>query len=222
MARMTNRLIIAGIVCAISLSISGCGTENNFLANKTKTVEYYRIFDIKTSADVNTISHAASDGLGRNVNDANEVTPIPSFSQPPSVPGRFAITDPFAGTQLGMMMQGAGSLGLRIATCNGAVWSAKAVRHIAGNNNLNLTACLFQYKDGYNLDLYAVFTKEEGGLAQIGRDLASDIVGTPEQWTEKTFLDIVRSINLNTTSKITLLEAQPAISGTPWLDKYDK
>ncbi len=108
-----------------------------------------------------------------------------------------------------------------MATCEGASWTAKAERRVSGSNNLILTACLFQYKDGYHLDLYAVFTKQEGGLFQISRDMAYAMVGTPEEWTEKTFLDIVRSISANTGAEIVLLEAQPELSGTPWLDGLD-
>ena len=70
------------------------------------------------------------------------------------------------------MAGGAGGLGFRMATCDEASWTAKAQRQVAGSNNLNLTACLFQYKDGYHLNLYAVFTKQEGGLMQISRDMA--------------------------------------------------
>ena len=86
---------------------------------------------------------------------------------------------------------------------------------------LDLTACIFQYKDGYHLDLYAVFTKQEGGLFQVSRDMANAMVGTPEEWTEKTFLDTVRSIRAATGADIALLEAQPELSGTPWLDGMD-
>ena len=119
------------------------------------------------------------------------------------------------------MAGGAGGLGFRMATCDEASWTAKAQRQVAGSNNLNLTACLFQYKDGYHLNLYAVFTKQEGGLMQISRDMANAVVGTPEEWTEKTFLDIVRSIRNTTDGDIALLEAQPELSGTPWLDSGD-
>ena len=48
--------------------------------------------------------------------------------------------------------------------------------------------------------------------------MSSAIVGTPEQWTEKTFLDIVKQIRTETGAAVTLLEAQPEVAGTPWLD----
>jgi hypothetical protein len=209
------------VTITVTLGIAGCGTTNNYLAQKQQTVEYYRIFDIKTSANRQTVAKAASNGIGRNVNNAQEATPIPTSGEIPDKPGRFKLVNPFEGSKLAALAGGAGSLGFRMATCEGAVWTAKAERRVSGSNNLNLNACLFQYKDGYHLNLYAVFTKQEGGLFQISRDMAYAMVGTPEEWTEKTFLDIVRSIRANTGAEITLLEAQPELSGTPWLDSMD-
>ena len=209
------------VIAALAVAITGCGTTNNYLAAKTKTVEYYRIFDIKTNATRQAVAKAASDGMGRNVNNAQEAMPIPSSGEIPEKAGRFKLVNPFEGTNMAALAGGAGGLGFRMATCDEASWTAKAQRQVAGSNNLNLTACLFQYKDGYHLNLYAVFTKQEGGLMQISRDMANAVVGTPEEWTEKTFLDIVRSIRNTTGGDIALLEAQPELSGTPWLDSGD-
>ena len=215
MSRLTVLLV------TVALGLAGCGTANNYLATKKQTVEYYRIFDIKTSAPLQVVAKAASNGIGRNVNNAQEVTPIPTSGEIADKPGRFKITNPFEGTKIAALAGGAGSLGIRVATCEGASWTAKAERRIQGSNYLKLTACLFLYKDGYHLDLYAVFTKQEGGLMQISRDMANAMVGTPEEWTEKTFLDIVRSIRSQTGANIALLEGQPELAGTPWLDSFD-
>lgn len=209
------------LIAITALSISGCGTANNYLAEKSQTVEYYRIFDIKTSANRQVVAKAASNGLGRNINNAQEATPIPLSGDIPETAGRFKLVNPFQGSNLAALAGGAGSLGFRMATCEGANWTAKAQRYVSGSNSLNITACLFQYKDGYHLDLYAIFQKQEGGLLQVSRDMANKMVGTPEEWTEKTFLDIVRSIKVQTSAEIALLEAQPEISGTPWLDSLD-
>ncbi|MEQ1601276.1 MAG: hypothetical protein ABL885_05850 [Methylophilaceae bacterium] len=210
------------LISVSTILLSACGTTNNYLSEKTKTMEYYRIFDIKTTATRQAIAKAASDGIGRNVNNAQEATPIPSSADLPDTAARFKLVNPFEGTRMAALAQSAGSIGFRVATCDGAAWTAKAQRNISGSNNLNLTACIFQYKGGYHLDLYAVFTKREGGLKQISRDMANAVVGTPEQWTEKTFMDIARSIRSTTGSEVSLLEAQPEVSGTPWLDDMAK
>lgn len=209
-------------VALATVSLMGCGTANNYLSAKTKTVEYYRIYQIKTDAPRQAVTAAASNGLGRNVNNAQEATPIPSSAELPEHPGRFKLVNPLQGSSLGALFAGgAGSLGFRIPTCDGAVWTAKAQRAVTGSNDLSITTCLWQYKDGYHLDQYAVFTKQEGGLFQVSRDAANALVGTPEEWTEKTLLDVVRQIKLSTKADIVMLESQPELAGTPWLDKHD-
>lgn len=204
---------------ATSCLLTGCGSVNSYLTDKTTTVEYYRIFDIKTRASRQQIAAAASAGLSRNVNNAKEAIPIPSSAQAPEAPGRFSLVNPFEGSRLGALAGAAGQLDMRVVSCNGSSWNAQARRTIERSNELKLTACLFPYRDGYHLDLYAIFEKREGGLLQMSRDMASAMVGTPEQWTEKTMLDIVRAIRAAAPVQITLLEAQPEISGTPWLDQ---
>jgi hypothetical protein len=202
------------------MALSGCGTTNNALARKTTVIEYYRIFDLQTGAARLAVAKAASDGLRKNVNNATENTPIPNGDAVPEKPGRFKLVNPFEGTRIGALMaaSGGGAIGLKVATCEGAAWSARAKRQIAGSNSLDVSLCLFQYAKGYHLNMYGVFVKEEGGLMQISRNMAAAMVGTPEEWTEKTFLDVVRSIKAVPGTEVTLLEAQPEIAGTPWLD----
>lgn len=210
---------LIGVVAVVLFT--GCGAANNALVSKTKSVEYYRIFDIKTKIDRDSISELASNGLGRNVNNTQEAKPIPKSAIIPSTPGRLEVANPFEGTQLGMLALSGGGFGLKIATCKDAIWTANATRNVSGDSDLRITACLFQYQDGYHLDLYATFAKQEGGLMQISRSMAHAMVGTPEEWTEKAFLDIVREIRKGSEAEITLLEAYPKIQGTPWLDDGD-
>ncbi|MBE0422167.1 MAG: hypothetical protein ACTJH9_11425 [Pseudoalteromonas sp.] len=202
----------------IVATLTGCGTVNNALVEKTKTVEYYRIFDIKTQADRYVIADSASNGLGRNVNDAQEATPIPTSSELPSKAGRFTLVNPFEGSKFAALAAGGGQLGFKVATCENASWTANATRSISGQSKLKLTACLFPYTEGYHLDLYASFTKKEGGIMELSRKAASAMVGTPEEWTEKTFLDIVRQIKEDTGAQVSFIEGYPKPQGTPWLD----
>lgn len=147
----------------IALFVSGCGTLNNTLVEKEKTVELYRIFDIKTLSDSYEVSNSASNGLGRNVNNAKEVRPIPNSAELPSEPGRFSLVNPFEGSKFAAFAAAGGNLGMKVATCENASWSAQASRTISGHSKLNLTACLFPYKEGFHLNLYSTYTKKEGG-----------------------------------------------------------
>lgn len=220
---MKKKVLIAS-VSVLGLMLSGCagvGNLNNALVEKQKNVEYYRIFDIKTKADRDTVADAASTGLGKNVNNAREARPIPESATLPDQPGRFKLSNPFEGSQmgqLGALMNAGGGLGAKVATCSGSSWNAQAVRDIAGSSNLRVTACLFPYKEGYHLDVYGTFAKQEGGLMQAVRSGVGAMVGTPEEWTEKTFMDIAREIRKQTNAEVTLVEGYPKVQGTPWLD----
>ena len=196
----------------------GAAQSIMLLQKKKKTVEYYRIFDIKTNADRYSVADAASAGLGRNVNNATEARPIPNSSEVPQQPGRFNLVNPFEGSKLAALAASGGSVGFKIATCEGASWTANANRNTPGSSDLRLTACLFPYSEGYHLDLYATFVKKEGGILELSRAAAGVMVGTPEEWTEKTFLDIVRQIVKETNSKASYIEGYPKLEGTPWLD----
>ncbi|MCL2076497.1 MAG: hypothetical protein FWH15_08720 [Betaproteobacteria bacterium] len=207
---------LLAITLASAFLLAGCGTANNYLAQKSHTMEYYRIFDIKTTASRQSVAKAASNGIGRNVNSVQEATPIPATGEIPETPGRFKLVNPLAGSQFAALA-GAGGLP-RFPVCDDAIWTARAQRIITDYNTTHLTACLFQYKDGYHLNLYAALVKKTGGVFQISLTMTDALVGTPEEWTEKTLLDIVRTIHSESGAEITLLEAQPDIAGTPWLD----
>lgn len=202
------------VLILMSLSFISCGPLNNTLAKKEKNIEYYRVFDIQTDADRYTISEAASNGLGKNTNNIKENMPIPKTPELPERPGRFKLVNPFEGTRIGALVGDKA----KIVKCEDASWTANAKRTITGQSELNLTACLFPYQKGYHLNLYAMFTKQKGGLLELSRKMAVAMVGSPEEWTEKTFLDIVREIQQKTNSKIEFIEGYPKIQGTPWLD----
>lgn len=218
---MKKHLITLG---SAVLVLSGCASGNSYLANRTSTVEMYHIFDIKTNAATADVIKAASDGLAQNTSDIQQVTPLQMGKAVPAEPGRFVLDDIGArlansNTGLGAMMQMAaaqnGGVGIKAAKCEGAVWTSRAQRTIAGSSNLTLYACLYKYRSGYNLDTYAVFNKTEGGLYQISRDVASSLVGTPEQWVNKTILDTLHSIENAAGAKAVHVEGQPELNALP-------
>jgi hypothetical protein len=193
------------------IALQGCGTLNSVLATKTTTTEHYHIFDIKTNSDKYAVIKAAGIGITKNTNELQENTPVPSSSKIPENPGRFKLLDPFAGSKLSMFASQAGSLGLKIVSCKDAIWTAKAKRHISGSSNMDITLCLWQYNGGYHLDAYAKFTKQTGGIMQLSRGMASAMVGSPEHWAEKVFLDTIRSIKNTTNSRIKHIEGHPKL-----------
>lgn len=216
---MKNRLMI---VPAVLLTLTGCGatmgTINNALVEKTHQEEMYRIYDIKTSVERHVVADAASDGLGRNVSGAREARPIPSGNVKPMTPGRFQLVDPLAGSQLSALARSGGEVGIKVATCDGAVWTAKARRENRGWYSVDVTTCLFEYEGGYHLDIYAVKTEKEGGIFEISRKAAGVVSGNASEWTQLLLDDVAREIRRVTGAEVEYVEGYPKPSGTPWLD----
>lgn len=206
----------------VVVALCSCGSTNSYLANRTTNVEMYHIFDIKTSASTAVVAKAATQGLSRNTNDVNTNLPLQMNAVVPATPGRFTITDIAAklgGTGMGALMQLSsmqnGGVTMKAATCEGAVWTARAQRTITNSSNLNLYGCLYRYRDGYQLDTYAVFQKTEGGLAQLSRDIAHSLVGTPEEWVNKTIIDMTKQIEVDAHASVVHLEGQPELGSVP-------
>lgn len=202
--------------------LCSCANTNSYLANRNTSVEMYHIFDIKTTASAAIVARSATEGLSRNTNEISSNTPLQMGVKIPVEPGRFTITDmsaKFGGSGMGAMMQLAsmqnGGVAFKAASCDGAAWTARAQRTISGSNNLNLYACLYRYQGGFHLNTYAVFQKVEGGLYQVSRDIAYKIAGTPEEWVNKTILDMIRGIEAATNTKVRHVEGQPELGQEP-------
>lgn len=194
-----------------------------------RTNELYHIFDIRTQADRQTIIRALTDGMNINVSDSENVTPLVRGA-PPATPGSFELVDPFSDGRLGAfgaLLGSAQQAQIKQVKCDGAVWISNAQRRIRGSQNLRLTMCLFPYADGqngegYHLDIYGLDTKDRGGgLSQrLGRAIAGAVVGDPGNWTNKTIIDLLRTVGRQTNAEINYVEGQPGFEGRPWDEDY--
>lgn len=212
-------------VVASGVALSACSAVNSTLSERSEAVEIYHIYDVKTNVDTATIAKAASDGLAANTNSVQTAMPLQIGKVVPNAPGRFSIDDVAAGlngqnsAMLKMLSAQSGGLGMKVATCADAVWTSKSVRNISGSNNLNLYTCIYKYRGGYNVDMYAVFTKQSGGLYQVIREGANALTGTPEEWVNKTIVDTMRSIERASGARAVHLEGQPDLGPLPAVDK---
>lgn len=208
--------------------LSGCNAVNQSLANRQEVVEIYHIFDFKTQADVATVSRAAANGLAQNTNSVQSSTPLQIGNVVPAEPGKFVLVDMASamGGGMGAMMQLAaaqnGSAGIKVAKCDGAVWTSKAIRNISGSSNLTLYSCLYRYRSGYNLDMYAVFSKTSGGLNGVFQSGADALIGTPEAWVNKTIVDTVRAVESAAGTRAVHVEGQPELGPLPAVDKLSR
>lgn len=195
---------------AVGAALAGCSTgDGNMFAARDKTVEYYRVFDIKTDPGNPAVVKAASDGISRHVSDAALATPAAAGGLQEQ-PGRFKLALPTSSAP--------GTAAGQAPNCEGASWTAKGAPRVNGGDNMNVIACLFPYKNGYHLDMYAVFTKKEGGWLEWPRRAAGRLMGTPETWTDQTMVDVVRAIRDATGAQVALVEAKPGLNGMPWME----
>lgn len=206
---------------AITAALALAAAPSGALAQQaSRSTELYHIFDIRTSADKNTMIRALTDGLNFNVSDSQTITPLVR-GEPPETPGTFELVDPLAEGRLGALgslLGSAQAAQLKQVRCDGAVWISTAQRRLRGSQNLRMTLCLFPYVGGYHLDVYAIDTADKGGSLgrRLGRAIAGAIVGDPGDWTNKTIVDALRSLRTNAGGTITYVEGQPAFSGEPW------
>lgn len=199
------------IAVAVAATLAGCSTgSGNMFASRDRTVEYIRVFDLKTDAQGQLVARAASEGLSRNIKNATLATPVPENAEVQDQPGRFKMPD-LAGAP-------PGTAPARGPSCEGASWTAKAAPDVRGGQDMNIVACLFPYKGGYHLDMYAAFVKKEGGWMEWPRRAANYVLGTPDKYAERTMLDIVRTIRETTNAQVALVEAKPEVAGAPWLE----
>lgn len=216
------RLAQWGVVTVSMTVLTGCGSLNSSLAERQESVEIYHVWDLKTSAAPDQMIRGLTDGIARNTNSINSNRPLRVNPALPAEPGKFQIVDGGAmlqNTGLGAMLSMSGSAGvLKSARCDDAIWSSVAVRNVTGSDSLRLYTCLYAYKGGYSINQYAYFTKQSGGLMQIAREASQAMVGTPEEWLNKTIVDAVRGAEKAASASARYVEGQPVIGSLPAVD----
>lgn len=215
--RPIHNLVVAALAC-----IGGTVSIPAAAQQADRVQEMYHIFDIKTDARKAVMTKSLTDGLNPNISDSQTITPL-VMGPPPAAPARFTLVDPLQDSRFGAfasMMGAVQAAQFKQVKCDGAIWISTAQRNIGGSQHLRLTLCLFPYAGGYNLDVYALDTKEKGGgiAAKLGRAIAGGVVGKPEEWTNKTIVDVLRRIRRDTGAVVTYVEGQPELVGEPWND----
>ncbi len=213
---MTN---IAKTAIMIALLAKGASATPAFAQDSDRANELYHIFDFKTTATRTAMAKALQDGLNPNVSNSNIITPI-VMGAPPEKPGRFELYNPFENSPFAGFVSAQQMATMKQARCNGAVWISSALRKVRGSQQLIITMCLYPYVEGYHLNVYAIDIKEKGGgiSARLGRALGEAVVGDSSNRTNKTILDVVRSVRKVTGAQVKYVEGQPEFTGEPWLD----
>lgn len=202
---MKHKLVLAA---AMAVTLSGCATT-------TPTVEResaYAIYRIAPAAGTTStqLSQAVQTALQKNTNRVQVSRGIPP-SPLPETPQRFQVVNPFAGSALGALAAQSGAH-MQLATCEGALVTATAHDTSMSDygEGTTFTTCLWQYQDGYHLDIYTSFTRSSGGFSpdMLGAMLARKVVGDSSQFIPRTIKDIIAGLE-STGSQVSLVEQYP-------------
>ena len=198
--------------------LSGCGSVNSMLNETTQTHEFFRIYDVKTSADVDDLGDALEAGMKYNLNNPQIHRPF-VMAPVPKEPGRFTTDDTMTNTNLGRLMKtyGQTDLGLKTMVCKDSPWQARGTRFSSGDWNGVVNVCVFPYQGGYHVDMYGFLTVKQGGIKEVVRSGVYSVMGEPLQWIEKAMLDTIREARAKLDAEVSLVEARPKLYGTPWL-----
>ena len=202
---MKHKLVLAAAVAA---TLAGCATT-------TPTVEResaYAIYRIVPGPGVTPaqMSQAIQTALQKNNSSVQVNRGIPP-SPLPETPPRFQLVNPFGGTGFAALAAQSGA-SLQMATCEGALATAMAQDTSMSDygEGARFTTCLWQYQDGYHLDIHTSFTRSSGGFSpdMLGAMLARKVVGDSSQFIPRTINDLVAGLE-STGSQVTLVEKYP-------------
>ncbi|MDX1771369.1 MAG: hypothetical protein R3328_07575 [Planococcaceae bacterium] len=181
-----------------ALALAGC----NSLTPTTETKKSYVIYNVKTNNDVtpSQMANAIKTALQSNTSSVKIVEDLPPHPLPEQAP-RFQLVSPF-GKNSGLAAL-AGNM--TIPTCNGALVYAQAADNYMSNHgeNTQFYTCLWQYKDGYHVDIYTQFDIKSGGIENLGKELVRGVMGDSSQFIPRTINNIKTNLDaLNVTTKL--------------------
>ncbi|MEZ8944386.1 hypothetical protein AB4510_06860 [Vibrio sp. 10N.222.54.B12] len=177
---------------------------------KTKeTKRSYAVFDLKVAENVSStdMAKAIKTALQANTSSVRITEDLPPHPLPKDAP-RFQLVNPFGSNSTLSALAG-GSV--KIPTCDGALVYAQAADSSMNSHgeNTQFYTCLWQYEDGYHVDIYTQFDIESGGLDNLGKDLVRSFMGDSSQFIPRTIASIRDNLGA-LDAEATLVTAYPS------------
>lgn len=166
-------------VSFLTFVLSGCSS----FVPKTEVKTSYWVYSIKTDKNASEVGAIVIDAVQSQVSAINAIQNIPPYPLPEN-PGRFQMQNMLENSNLGALMINSG-ISMQIPVCSNAIVTGSAVNTDMNKwgENTRINICLWQYKDGFNLDFIVQFTNTTGGFnaKAIGKAIANQIVGDSSQ-----------------------------------------
>lgn len=183
---MNTKIISVALVAALGL----VGCQSTSLTKTKETKRSYAVYDLKVPKDVSSsdMSNAIKTALQANTSSVKITEDLPPYPLPKESP-RFQLVNPFGNNSALSALAGGA---VKLPTCDGALVYALAADSSMNSHgeNTQFFTCLWQYEDGYHVDIYTQFDIESGGLENLGRDLVRGIMGDSSQFIPRTIASI--------------------------------
>jgi hypothetical protein len=179
-------------ILAMLLATTLLGCQSTSLTRTTETRKSYVIYNIEQSDSVTPtqMAKAIKTALQESTTSVRIIEDLPPYPLPEVSP-RFTLVNPFSAKMSAL----AG--GIKIPTCEGSLVFASATDDSYGSSgeNTQFYTCLWQYKDGYHVDIYIQYQISHGGLDNLGKDLVREVMGDSSQFIPRTIRNIKNEIN---------------------------
>jgi hypothetical protein len=191
---------------AVIAAMSGCAS----MSETTTTSYAYEIYNVEAvPQDRVAIENAMINGIKVRLNKINVQKNLPPHPLPDE-PGRFQTQQLGAGTGMAAMAAMAGSGLPVVVSCPGAAVVANTSDgDFSGyGETTRYTFCLWQYKDGYNIDAFVSYTSKSGFVGDpnvLGAQLARAVVGDSSKLIPLVMKDIREKLE-STGKKVTVVD----------------
>ena len=185
---------------------SGCSG----ITPKNEAQTSYWIYDIKTDKSASDVGTAVIEALQSQMSSVNVSRNIPP-SPLPDRPGRFQMNNALGKSNIGLLMATSG-ISLQMPVCDEAILIASSQNTGMSNwgENTSANSCLWQYKEGYHLDIIVKFTNSSGGYdaKSLAKALVTPITGDSSQFIPTRINTIADKLN-SAGFKTSLVEKYP-------------
>ena len=187
------------------IALTGCKTG---ALTATKEVKRsYVVFDVKAdNTQASQIAASIKSALQETVPKVRIVEDFPPNPLPDVAP-RFQLASPFA---KGSAFAALGAQ-VKIPTCDGALIYAQGSDSSFAKygEQTDVFVCLWQYQDGYHVDVYSQFQIQSGGLMNLGVDMVRGAMGDSSKFIPR-IVNTIQSELEQRNAVVTLVESYPS------------
>ncbi len=186
--------------------LSGCSSVSSYFdAASEQQVGYYRIYDVKTQVPAETVIALLQETISAEANANYSVSPY-YLKNRPNKPGRFHALGLIDERQSKMSPNNPNFAGFIGIHCDRSGWTANAVR----NDGTYVQACLYPYKEGYHVDLFARYLKKRGTIAEVTTSVVNYAGrNTDETWAEGLFTKVTDVMKARLQTNVELVDSLP-------------